>query len=132
MIFIDADAFIALNVKHDAHHANAIHLLSRLEETGESLVTSWDVVDEVTTKLSYFTTHSQALRFLELLFSSDIQVEYVTPSMRVSIQKRFAGQSSKTVSLTDCTNMEIANALKVRTFFSFDKHYKQNAFLLLQ
>ncbi|MFH1235442.1 MAG: PIN domain-containing protein [Parcubacteria group bacterium] len=132
MIFVDADAFIALNVKHDAHHGDAVFLLSRLEKSGEPLVTSWDVGDEVPTKLSYFTTHSQALRFLELLLSSDVQVEYVTPQITFSIQKRFAGQSSKAVSLTDCANMEIAEKLKVRTFFSFDKHYKQNTFLLLQ
>jgi len=131
MIFIDADAFIALNVQQDAHHTRAVSLLSTLEKRKESLMTSWDVVDEVVTKLSYFTTHAHAEQFFSVLIASDIQIAYVAASLVPQIRERFTRQTSKRVSLTDCANMVIAEQFHVQTFFSFDDHYRQNHFHLI-
>ena len=65
MIFIDSDAFIALNYEADAHFQNATAIFDRLKQSSEVLVTSWDVVSEVATKLSYFTTKQIALGFIK-------------------------------------------------------------------
>ena len=132
MVLIDSDALIGLRVGGDIHNKEAIKILKVLKEMGESLVTSWQVVDETATKLSYFTTHKQANEFLDWVFKTNIKVVYVDdPSARKAV-KKFRKQKSKRVSLTDCTNMVIAEEMGVKQIFSFDKHYEKNGFELLK
>lgn len=131
MIFIDADAYLALTADDDVHHKNAKRIFARIEENHEELVTSWEVIDEVTTKLARFTSQKIGIGFLARILSSDIRIEYVTSVLVPSIQSLFAKQTSKKVSLTDCANMVIARSLGIKTFFSFDHHYEQNGFRLL-
>ena len=131
MIFVDSDAYIAINVEKDSLHKKAIQILKGLIAKEEEMVTSWQVVDEVATKLSYFTTKKKALEFLNGLLSSSAKVVHVESSMVPNIVQEFKSQTSKRVSLTDCTNMVIAKTLAITTFFSFDEHYEKNGFNLL-
>jgi predicted nucleic acid-binding protein len=131
MIFIDADAYIALSFVKDIHHVKANSLFSELETSDEEYVTSWEVVDEVATKLSRFTSKDQSLKFFVFLFISKTQIEYISPESAGLILNLFKKQTSKKVSLTDCANMVIARRLGVKIFFSFDHHYEQNGFTLL-
>ena len=129
MIFIDSDAFIGLRVVADAHHEKAKNLLEQLGD--ESLITDWDVVDEVSTKLSYQTSKETAIQFLEYLNQSQIRVEFLDKDTSEVAKSIFKAQKSKNVSMTDCANMAIAKKLKINTFFSFDEHYTKNGFDLL-
>ncbi|MBU1500389.1 PIN domain-containing protein [Patescibacteria group bacterium] len=132
MIFVDADALIGLRVKEDAHYNAAKQILNDLEEKGETLATSWQVVNEVATKLAYFDKKKNALDFLKWLFKSDVEVVYVDSRLAKKAVKKFKDQRSKRVSLTDCTNMVIAEEMGVKQIFSFDKHYEQNGLELLK
>lgn len=131
MIFVDADAFIAVNVKSDAHHEKAVELLKELRKTEELLVTSWDVVDEVTTKISYFSEKKTAVTFLELVLEGDFILVFPNRELSNQALEIFQSQTSKRVSLTDCMNMAIAKDKEIKTFFSFDKVYTRNGFQLL-
>ncbi len=131
MIFVDADAFIALNFTKDAHYKKACILMEKFEDEEELLVTSWQVIDEVATKLSYFGVKQQATNFLKWIINSEIKVVYTDENMTGKIIKQFKEQTSKRVSLTDCTNMVIAEEMGIKQIFSFDKHYQQNGFELL-
>lgn len=131
MIFIDSDAYLALSLARDSHHKRANELFLEIKRRGEEYMTSWEVVDEVATKLSRFASHKQSLAFLEILFTSNIHIEYVLPELSDQIHSLFVKQSSKKVSLTDCANMVIARRLGITIFFSFDHHYEQNGFTLL-
>lgn len=131
MIFVDADAFIAWNYATDANHQRAVILYRQLHDSSEELITSWEVIDEVATKLSLFLTHKIAINFLESVFSSTIRIEYVDAILRQKVVALFAKQNSKHISLTDCANMIIARELGVKRFFSFDRHYLQNGFKLI-
>ncbi|MDZ7586495.1 MAG: PIN domain-containing protein [Patescibacteria group bacterium] len=131
-MLIDSDALIGLRVSRDAHNREAIKILKVLKEMGESLVTSWQVVDETATKLSYFTTHKKANEFLDWVFKTNIKVVYVDDQLARKAVKKFKKQTSKRVSLTDCTNMVIAEEMGVKQIFSFDKHYEQNGLELLK
>ncbi|MBI5356573.1 type II toxin-antitoxin system VapC family toxin [Candidatus Collierbacteria bacterium] len=128
MIFIDADAFIGISVPLDAHHQHASGRFEQLKERGEKLATSWDVVGEVATKLSRFTTKKTALQFLKFLEQSSIQIFFIDEKLADEVLTLFSKQSSKRVSLTDCANMAIARKLGVEVFLSFDEHYLQNGF----
>lgn len=131
MILVDSDAYLALNVEQDAHHKRAVKLLEQLIEMGEDFVTTWEVIDEVTTKLSYFTTKNKADEFLKLMLISDTKIEFVDRIRAKLINKLFTVQSSKRVSLTDCANMVVARELRVKRIFSFDGDYERNGFELV-
>ncbi|MBU1085776.1 MAG: hypothetical protein ABII08_02580 [Candidatus Beckwithbacteria bacterium] len=131
MIFVDSDAFIGLSYRKDVHYKKSKIIMDSLGEQDEILITSWQVVDEVATKLSYFTTKKLSVNFLNWLFESDIKIVYVDEKLSRKIVKKFKSQRSKRVSLTDCTNMVIAKEMRVERFFSFDKVYVQNGFKLL-
>ena len=128
MIFIDADAFIAIHAFQDSHHEKA---LSLKQKTNEKLVTSTEVIFEVTTKLSFFTTHELACKFIKDILESSVAIEFIDYSRLASAKDLFCKQTSKRVSLTDCANMVIAKELGIKRFFSFDQHYSQNGFQLL-
>ena len=132
MILIDADALIGSRVENDAHHKKSVEILSKLREENETLATSWQVVDEVATKLSYFTTKKKAKEFLNWVFTTNIKVVYVDEKLAKKIVKKFKQLRSKRVSLTDCTNMVIAEEMGVKKVFSFDKVYERNGLELLK
>lgn len=132
MIFIDADAFIAARVTKDSNYLKAEKTFQKLSQQKIKLVTSWDVIDEVATKLSRFTTHQIAVKFLTDTASSSMKITYPNHSLAEKAMTIFAKQTSKRVSLTDCTNMAIMSELGITTIFSFDHHYSQNGFKLFQ
>ncbi|MEK7577704.1 MAG: hypothetical protein AAB492_03780 [Patescibacteria group bacterium] len=132
MIFIDSDAYLALNLKEDSNQVKALRVAKMLELSHESTVTSWEVVDEVTTKLSYYYSRDMARAFIANLQSSDTIIQYMVETLAADVFTFFLKQTSKKVSLTDCTNMVIARNLGIKTFFSFDHHYEQNGFRLLK
>jgi uncharacterized protein len=131
MIFIDSDAYIGALLVTDPHNRNAIRFFKLLDEKNEQLVTSWEVIDEVATKLSYTSGKKLAKKFLDDRLNSDESIYFVNKDTSTKVANLFNKQTSKNVSLTDCANMVIAKELGIDTFFSFDKHYKQNGFKLL-
>jgi|CXWL01.1.fsa_nt_gi predicted nucleic acid-binding protein len=131
MIFIDSDAYIGALLLSDPHHMNALSLFKILIVKAESLVTSWEVIDEVATKISYTSGKELSKRFIDDRLHSDEKIFFVHKEISTKILDLFNKQTSKNVSLTDCTNMVIAKDLGIDTIFSFDKHYKQNGFKLL-
>ena len=131
MIFIDADAFIGLNIKKDAHYQRANAILIEIKEDGKKLVTSWDVIDEVATKISYYDKRETSISFLESIIKGNIKIIFPDKKIAKKAFKIFKKQTSKKVSLTDCTNMAIAEIKGIKKFFSFDKVYEKNGFKLL-
>src|SRR3990172_10447221 len=109
-IFIDSDAYIGIYSFSDAHNSKTSFLIEKIKNVGYELVTSWDVVDEVTTKLSYHLNKTVANKFLQDRLISDEKIIFLTKNMTKKIEKLFLKQVSKNVSLTDCANMAIANS----------------------
>jgi predicted nucleic acid-binding protein len=129
-IFVDADAFIALNVRTDALHQRAVKIAEKLDKSA-ILFTSWDAVDETATKLSYFSEKKTATAFLEEIFKGKIKVVFTDRVVAGKAGALFSSLSSKRVSLTDCVNMVVARQKGIREFFSFDQVYRKNRFKLL-
>ena len=131
MIFVDSDAFIAIYSKKDFHHKEVIRISKNLKKNKTPLITSWDVIDETATKLSFFLSKKTSLQFLKTLIRGKIAIIYPDEKTSQEAIKIFKKQTSKRVSLTDCTNMAIAQSKGIETLFSFDKHYEKNCFKLL-
>ena len=131
MIFVDADAYIGNTVESDVHHERVVNLFELLKKKEEDFVTTWDVIDETASKLAQFATKQHSLAFLDFVFKSEVSIKFIDKTISKKALDLFKKQTSKNVSLTDCTSMVIAKDMGVTIIFSFDKHYKQNGFKLL-
>ena len=131
-IFADSDAYIAIYVPSDPNNLKAEKISSIIEAEDIETYTSWEVLDEVATKLSFRVSKIVAKKFLEDRTNSKDRIYYVNELNFKKVIETFNAQTSKNVSLTDCANMFIARELEIDMFFSFDKHYKQNGFKLLE
>lgn len=129
MIFIDADYFIGLYYKEDAHHKRCIRLSKEVRDTQ---ITSLDVIDESITKIAYFIDKESALDFLNLVEKATIEIIYPTPIWVMRAKDVLKQQTLRHVSWTDCMNMAIAKQKGITTFLSFDKIYEKNGFKLLK
>ena len=131
-IFVDADAFIAANNDSDASHKRASALIQKLKEEDVTLYTSWDVIDEVATKLSYFSTKEASLAFFDFIEKLGVKVLYPDKLRSQLAKKLFAKIKSKRVSMTDVMNMVLVEEFDLDCIFSFDKVYKNQGFVLLE
>lgn len=131
-ILIDADAFIGLRNKQDPHHQRATKLLRLIEPKQPVYYTSWDVVDEVVTKLAYHASTQHSLDFLQFIETGGVKLVYPTSKRFKAVYKLFAAQTRKKTSLTDCMNMVIAQEINADAIFSYDKIYPKNGFQLLK
>lgn len=133
MIFVDSDALIGLVLPQDPHHQNARTILDKLQESKEELVTSWESIDEVATKLSMFHNKQVARDFLVYIYgSSHMTIQFVGSALSREAIAIFNKQTSKNVSLTDCANIAICRSMRITSVFSFDLHYKKNGLTLLE
>ena len=129
MVLVDADYFIGLYYIDDPHHQRC---LSIAESLTEDLVTTYDVIDEVVTKLTYFKRKDKALLFLNDIKRTNFVVIFPNPKLFTEAEKIFKNQKSSHVSFTDCMNMAIAKEKKVKFLLSFDKIYEKNGFKLIK
>lgn len=132
MIFIDSDALIGIVLSKDAYRVNAHKILDDLAGSGEELVTSWESIDEVATKLAMYHNKQAARDFIACVFeTSRLTIQFIDASLSREALVIFNKQTSKNVSLTDCANIAICRSLGITTVFSFDPYYKKNGLILL-
>lgn len=132
MIFIDSDALIGIVLPQDPHHTNAYKILSKLQESGEELVTSWESIDEVATKLAMFHNKQVARDFFAYVYGASVlRVIFIDAALSREALAIFDKQTSKNVSLTDCVNIAICRSMGITSVFSFDSHYKKNGLKML-
>lgn len=132
MIFVDSDALIGIVLPKDPHHVNAHKLLGIIQESGEELVTSWESIDEVATKLAMFHNKQVARDFLAYVYgASHMTIQFIDASLSREALAIFDKQSSKNVSLTDCANIAICRSIGIEQVFSFDPHYRKNGLKLI-
>lgn len=132
MIFIDSDALIGIVLPADPHHTRALSLLLSLEKAEEEITTSWESIDEVSTKLAMHHNKKVARDFLKYVYEiAHWPVQFIDTQISHEALRIFDQQTSKNVSLTDCANIAICRSMKIDTVFSFDLHYKKNGLKLL-
>lgn len=129
MIIADADFFIGLYYLEDPHHKRCIALTRSVTE---ELITSYDVIDEVITKLTYFKRKDKAKLFLNDIKKTNLTIIFPNLKLFEETIKIFESQQTTRVSFTDCMNMAIAKEKRIRYFLSFDKIYEKNGFKLVK
>lgn len=131
MIFVDADALVALASSSDSNHERAVLIARSLKQRNEALITSSFVFGEVVTVLSQKEGRKMALAFIDDFLTSDIALIEVDIRLREKGIVVFKKQTSKNVSFTDCMSMAIMQGENIKEIFSFDRIYQKNAFRLL-
>ena len=132
MIFVDSDALIGIVLPLDPHHDKTLKVLEKLQASGEALVTSWESIDEVATKLSMYHGKTVARDFFTYVYgASQLTIVFIDAALSREALAIFDKQNSKNISLTDCANIAICRSMEITTVFSFDPHYKKNGLNLL-
>jgi hypothetical protein len=105
-IFIDANAWIALNSKRDQLHNTAVQINKGLLQAKHRYVTTNFVLDETYTGLLTKVGHFAAVDFGEKIRSSHtVQNIHITEDIEEEAWKLFKQYSDKEFSFTDCTSL---------------------------
>jgi predicted nucleic acid-binding protein len=128
--FIDSDAFIGLLSDEDALHDRVLSLTNMLikKEKNALLFTSWDVVDEVVTKLSYRLSKRYVELFFGVLDKYKVHTFFATQEDGFQAKALLMNIPSKNISMTDCMNMILVKKNGIDAIFSFDAIYKKQGF----
>ena len=128
MVFVDADAFVALARQDDTNHEKAVQLLDVLDGKQVQFVTSNYVFAESVTVISQRVSHEGAVQFINVVKSAT--GEYITRWISEELERLairiFKEQASKNVSFVDCTNMALMRTEQIQYIFSFDGVYKKS------
>lgn len=129
-IFVDTSAFYAVLDRDDAFHVDAVAIWRNSLETDEILVTSNYILLETVALLQRRLGISAAR-----VFNNDIlpvlRVEWIDAASHSAAIEAMFSASRKALSLVDCTSFSIMRRLQIQMAFTFDKHFKEQGFILL-
>lgn len=125
-ILIDSDAFVGNFYPDDPHHARATNIFARLDKQNRSIVTTNLVVMEVATVLSHRSGQPLAVKFLDMLESSELPVIHLDEKLQQKALNTFRAQSSRGTSVTDCANVAVMQHFNIPEIFSFDRVYTKD------
>jgi len=127
-LFVDADAFVALNDQKDPNYQRAVVLSSLASTARVPLITSDPAFGEAVTVISQNVSLKQGIDFAEDILASPVEIIEVDSSLRRAGLEIFKKQTSKNSRFTDAINMAIMKKEDLDTIFSFDIQYKKNKF----
>ena len=129
MIFIDTGAFLARYVKRDRLHEVAQEGWRQLRATGQRCMTSNFVLDEVLTLLGRRVSYSFAAdRATALWASSSLRIARPEERDELAAIELFTKLADQRVSFTDCISFALMRRHRVRSAFSFDRHFESAGF----
>jgi uncharacterized protein len=123
-VFVDTGAFVARAIARDAHHAVAMDRWASLGAGRRGIVSSEHVFDETLTLIARRVGYPYAADWGDLhLRSARIEWLRARPedlSAALTIMRKFADQS---ISFTDCVSFVLMRRERIKTAFSFDRHF---------
>lgn len=132
IILLDSDALIALINEKDSLHKKALKIQDKLTKLGSIFIISLYIIAETATFLTLRIDKKTANRFLKDLENQEISIIEPNKELEKLTREFFFKQKSHKVTYFDCTNMAVLSHYHWRTIFSFDKHYRQNSFILAE
>ena len=121
-VFVVSGAFAALADRNDRHHREARRLLRRLARKRRTLVTSTDVVDELSTLVRMRVGHAAAVRIGERLMQTRwCRIVEVSEDMRDAAWQLFVRYHDHVFSFTDCTSFALMRAMSLEEAFTFER-----------
>ena len=129
MIFVDTGALIARHVQRDRHHSRALEAWAELRSRRRPCMTSNFVLDEALTLLGRRVSYPFAAQRAASWWGSDVltivRSEERDELAAVELFRKFADQG---VSFTDCISFALMRRNRVRSAFTFDRHFSAAGF----
>lgn len=131
MIFIDTGALLARHVRRDRHHREAVAAWAELRARRRRCLTSSFVLDETLTLLGRRVSYGFAAERAAAWWGSEV-LSIARPEERdelaaIELFRKFADQE---VSFTDCVSFALMKRHRVRTAFTFDRHFTAAGFAI--
>ena len=130
MVFVDTSAFVARNVSRDPYYPNASVIWNELEET--PLLTTNHVLEETLTllarRIGYALASDMAGRYYA---SAKLDIIYTGREDELEAIRYFRKFSDHQVSFTDCISFAIMKRHRIRTAFTFDRHFMLAGFQMI-
>jgi predicted nucleic acid-binding protein len=131
LIFVDTSFWVAAHMRRDAHHDEALQLLTR--ERGERLVTSNHVRGETWTFLRRRSGQASAVAFLEMLAATRrVDVVLVEPDVENRALRWLRQHDEREYSFVDATSFALMRSLRLRNAFAFDGDFAAAGFTELR
>jgi predicted nucleic acid-binding protein len=128
-VFIDTGFWIALFQDRDRNHVTAKNALKPLLRNYHILLSDFIVFETITYLNCSLKRHDLALRFLEKIERSLLDVLTVDEDVKTRALVLFKKYSDKHLSMTDCTSFVIMNRTKTQKYAGFDDHFSQMGFI---
>ena len=132
MIFIDAGAFLARNLRNDQHHHSAVSVWEKLGSNRDNCITSNFVLDETFTLLGRRAGHGFAVQRAKNIYASQA-LTICRPDREDEIKalQFFSKYADQHVSFTDCISFVLMKRGKINRVFSFDRHFELAGFHMI-
>ncbi len=131
-VFIDTSGWVALFLKNDKNHKEAVCIYETINSSGMKVVTSDYVLDETVTMLTKKLGARQSIEIGDSLILSDIiKIIFINPDCFHSAWQYYHKFKDKKFSFTDVTSFYIMKEFGISKAFSFDGHFKQAGLELL-
>ena len=127
-VFIDTGAFCALTIPKDQHNLTAKSFFKQIQKDKAVIYTSDYVLDETYTLLKTRSSHATAIKFMEQMDKSQINILRITEDIEESAKALFKKFDDKRLSYTDCTSFALINHLGIEAVFAFDEHFKYHPY----
>jgi uncharacterized protein len=129
LIFVDTGAFLALYIKRDQYHRQAARIFPTLPRP---FSTSNHVVDELATLLGRIAGYRYAADRIDDLYASEsIDVLASTRDDEIDAIRWMRKYSDQEISFTDCVSFAMMRRFRIRTAFTFDRHFRDAGFQVI-
>ena len=126
MIFVDTGAFLALYRKRDQYYRQAAEIWSKLDTP---LLTSSHITAELASLLARQVGWSEAAdRLTDVYASPNIDVIGSAREDEVEALRWMRKYADQRVSFTDCVSFALMRRHRIRTAFTFDRHFRLAGF----
>ena len=127
MRFVDTSFFVALRMRDDRNHAQAVRLWSA---DRSSLLTSNHVVGETWTFSRRRLGHAVAVEFLDLVERSDrVVIEPIGPDLESEAWAWLRRHDERSYSFVDATSFAVMRANRLREALAFDDDFAAAGFV---
>lgn len=127
-VFVDTGAFCALTIPKDQHNLTAKSVYKQIQKDKAVIYTSDYVLDETYTLLKTRSSHATAIKFMEQMDKSQINILRITEDIEESAKALFKKFDDRRLSYTDCTSFALINHLGIEAVFAFDEHFKYHPY----
>ena len=131
IVFVDTSALFALLASNDLMHQKASRNFMFCADHDAQLVTSSYVLVE-TLALLQNRIGMPAVSDFQLKFLPLLEVIWVDAEWHNRAMQRLVSHDRRTLSLVDCLSFEIMESLDIKLAYSFDKHFREYGFKLIQ